>query len=320
MNLAIYIPLGASLLAACCARPLAERLPPRTATWLLTASGVILASASSAALALLAASAALQIPVIDSAGGLSGPAIRHLDPAPFAVGLIAAALFAVAAVSAARAAWLRGVALWSAHRQGRCLAADADAAGRDMVVVSDPAVDAYALPGLPATIVVTTGMLAALSPAERQVLIAHERAHASGWHFVFTALTRLAAAANPLLRPLATAVGYTVERWADEEAARATGSRVTAARAIATAALAAAASPPRGRAVVAMGVLPALAPGRGSGSVPRRVGALLVPPPPRRLALLVLAGAVVLVAALAALDAAGSLHSVVELAQAAALG
>jgi hypothetical protein len=35
---------------------------------------------------------------------------------------------------------------------------------------------------------------------------------------LFTTAARLAAA-NPLLRPVATATGYTVERWADERAA-----------------------------------------------------------------------------------------------------
>jgi Zn-dependent protease with chaperone function len=314
MHYMIYVPLAASALAAGGARPLAERLPPRTSTWLLTVSGVILAAASSAALGLLAVSASLRLPIIDSLGGMSGTALRHLHLAPLVVGLGAAMLFAVAAGSAVRAGWLRSIALWSAHRQGRRLAG-----GEQMVVIADPAVDAYALPGRPATIVVTTGMLDALTPAERAVLIAHERAHASGCHFVFTTLARLAAAANPLLRPLAASVAYTVERWADEEAARATGSRTVAARAVATAALAAAAAPPRDRTAVALGALPRVVKGRGTGSVPRRVGALLAPPPRRRLLLLTLATAVVAVSALAALDAAGSLHAVVELAQAATL-
>lgn len=66
-----------------------------------------------------------------------------------------------------------------------------------------------------AVYVITAGMLRALSQPERQVLLAHERAHASSLHYLFTTVARLAAAANPLLRPVASAVGYTVERWAD---------------------------------------------------------------------------------------------------------
>ena len=87
-------------------------------------------------------------------------------------------------------------------------------------------------------------MLRVLSGPERDVLLAHERAHAAGSHYLFTSAARLAAAANPLLRPVAAQVCYTVERWADERAATATGNRPLAARAIARAALASSAAPP----------------------------------------------------------------------------
>jgi Zn-dependent protease with chaperone function len=41
-----------------------------------------------------------------------------------------------------------------------------------VVVLADEAADAYAAPGWPGRIVVTSGMLGALSPAEREVLLA----------------------------------------------------------------------------------------------------------------------------------------------------
>ncbi|MFC8583265.1 M56 family peptidase, partial [Streptomyces sp. NPDC057217] len=78
----------------------------------------------------------------------------------------------------------------------------------------------------------------------------------------------LAARANPFLRPLRTAVAYSAERWADEEAAAEVGSRRTVARAIGKAALLA----PRAPAAT----LPALA---AVGPVPRRVAALMRPAP-----------------------------------------
>ena len=111
-------------------------------------------------------------------------------------------------------------------------------------MTEDDAADAYPLPGWPCRIVITSGMLRVLSGPERQVLLAHERAHAGGSHYLFTSAARLAAAANPLLRPVAAEVGYTVERWADECAATATGDRPLTARAIARAALATSAAPP----------------------------------------------------------------------------
>ena len=214
-----------------------------------------------------------------------------------------------------------------------------------VVVTDDSAADAYTLPGWPCRIVITTGMLDALTAQERQVLLAHERAHAGGSHYLFTSAARLAAAANPLLRPVAAQVGYTVERWADERAAAATGDRPLTARAIARAALAdvrraASAHRPGHRAVPGpcglrgrpparprrrgwqrreqprQAPLPAAEPAPGR-PVPRRVAALLGPPP--RLSLLLLAAAVLLVAVsgLSALEAARNMHELIEFAQAA---
>jgi Zn-dependent protease with chaperone function len=70
------------------------------------------------------------------------------------------------------------------------------------VVTADAAADAYTLPGWPCRIVITQGMLDALAGPERDVLLAHERAHARNSHYLFTSAARLAAAANPLLRPV----------------------------------------------------------------------------------------------------------------------
>jgi Zn-dependent protease with chaperone function len=329
MKLAVYLPLVLPLLAAVSARRLAEWLPPRTATWLLTGSAVILAAASTAVLGLLALAAILRIPLVAAVGDLSLHAISRHDHSSLPLGLAAAALLAAAAAAVARAAWLRTSALVAAHQEARWLPGR-----RQVVVVSDAAVDAYAAPGWPGRIVITTGMMRALTEDERQVLLDHERAHACGYHYLFTAAARLAAAANPLLRPLAAAVGYSVERWADEEAAAAAGNRKLAARAIATAALAAQAGH-SGQAVPA-GALGAVADAarvrgagavprrvadaarvRGAGAVPRRVAALLRPPPQPRLLLAAVAVALVAVSGLSVLDAARSLHGLIEFAQAA---
>jgi len=217
-------------------------------------------------------------------------------------------------VAAARAAWLRAGALVAAHRLARGL----PGAGQ-LVVLADDAADAYAAPGWPGRIVVTSGMLGALSQDEREVLLAHERAHASARHYLFTAAARLAAAANPLLRPLAAAVGYSVERWADERAAAAAGNRPLAARTIAKAALAASAAPPRRPApAAALAAVAGPLRERGAGPVPRRVAALLGPPPRPRLLLLAAAVALVAVSGASALEAARDLHGLIEFAQAAA--
>lgn len=198
MHLAIYLPLVTPLLAAAAAWPLAERLPPAAATWLLVLSSVALAAASSAVLGMLAVTAVVRIPLVDSLGAMSGQVISHDDPASAPVAIAAGALLAAAATAACRALWRRAVALIEAGRQARLL----PGAGQ-VVVTDDEAADAYTLPGMPCRIVITAGMLRALSHPERQVLLAHERAHASGLHYLFTTAARLAAAANPLLRPVA---------------------------------------------------------------------------------------------------------------------
>lgn len=320
MHVLVWLPLLIPIIAALAARPLADRLPPRTATWLLAGSAVVLAGASSAVLGVLALAAAVRIPLVDAAAGMSLHAVNSSDTASVPLGVLAGALLAAAAAAAARAAWLRTTALVAAHRHTRRLPRAGQRADvAEAVVVQDDGVDAYTVPGWPSRIVVTSGMLAALTPAEREVLLAHERAHAGSFHYLFTAVARLAAAANPLLSPLATAIGYSVERWADENAATAAGSRPLAARAIAKAALAANSSPaPRAPATVLLGALPRPGPVRSPGLVPRRVAALLLPPPRFRLVPVVLAVALVAVAGLSAVEAARDLHTIIELAQSAA--
>jgi hypothetical protein len=139
----------------------------------------------------------------------------------------------------------------AAHRHASSL----PGAGQ-VVVTEDTAADAYTVPGWPCRIVITQGMLRALSAGERDVLLAHERSHAQSSHYLFTSVARLAAAANPLLRPVAAQAGYTVERWADERAATQAGDRTLAARAIARAALATSAAPPaRAAAMSALGLI-----------------------------------------------------------------
>jgi Zn-dependent protease with chaperone function len=314
MHLAVYLPLLMPLLAAATAWPLAGRLPPVAATWLLAGGAVALAAASSAVLGLLALTALVRIPLVGAAGEMSMQVLSRGDPASVPVAVAAGVLLAAATAGACRALWRRTAALIAAGRQARRL----PGAGQ-VVVIDDEAADAYTLPGWPCRIVVTAGMMRALSHPERQVLLAHERAHASAFHYLFTTAARLAAAANPLLRPVADAVGYTVERWADERAAAAAGDRRVAAGAIARAALAAAAAPPRSaRHAGVLGTVTSLPRMRGAGPVPRRVAALLGPPPRRSLLLLGAAVALVALSGFSALDAARSLHGLVEMAQAAA--
>jgi Zn-dependent protease with chaperone function len=315
MRLVIYLPLVVPLLAAVAARPLAGRLPPVAATWLLSVSALLLAAASSAVLGMLALTAVVRVPLVDVLGKMSGQVISQDDPASVPVALAAGALLAAAAASTARALWCRATALLAAGRQARRLPGSGQ-----VVVTADDAADAYTLPGLPCRVVITDGMLRALNHPEQGVLLAHERAHAAGLHYLFGTAARVAAAAaNPFLHPVTAAVGYAMERWADEHAATVTSDRQLAARAIARAALAATASPPRrppGHGVLGvLGAATRLTRARRPGPVPRRVAALLRPPPQPSLLLLAAGLLLVAVSGASVLEAARDLHAILALAR-----
>lgn len=316
MRIAVFLPLLLPLLALWGAVPLAHRLPPRLATWLLTGATTVLAGCSSAALALLAATAALRIPLLADLERYSLAVVSRDDPASIWVALAAGALLVAAAVALARVATRRARAVLATHRHTRALP------GRDqLVVVPDPAPEAYAAPGRPGRVVVSTAMLDALTPAEQDALIAHERSHLAHRHHLFLAAVHLAAAVNPLLRPAARAVGYTVERWADEDAAEAVHDRPVVAHAVGRAALARRAAPTAGRRrpVLGLGISPALP--DDAGQVPHRVAALLaVSVLTARRGWLIAAVGVVLLAALGTLEAQQDFEALLELARHAATG
>ncbi|MBC3840136.1 M56 family metallopeptidase [Streptacidiphilus sp. 4-A2] len=238
MHLLVYLPLLFPVPAALSARPLAERLDPRTATWLLAVCALALATLSSAALAVLAAAGLVRVPLIGWLGHWSTAIVGAGDSVSNAEAALAGLLLTGAAWAGGRMLWRRARALAAAAFEAACLP------GLDqVVVVADPAPDAYALPGLPGRVVVSTGMLGALDAPDREAMLAHERAHLAGHHYAFLAVAQLAAAANPLLRPVSAAVAYTVERWADERAAAECGDRRQVARAVGKAALAATRTP-----------------------------------------------------------------------------
>ncbi|MGI8329739.1 M56 family metallopeptidase [Actinomadura scrupuli] len=317
MDLDGYLGLALPLVAACAARPLSERLPPRTATWLLTATAVVMAVAGIATLAVLALGGALRLPAIAALGHLSQRVLRHDVQTGPAVGTVAGAML-VASLAAAGYAALRQVrGLLAAARTTRALPGD------DLVaVVDDPAAEAFALPGRPGRVVVSTGMLSILTAAERRALLAHERAHLTGRHHLFRALTGIVTAANPMLWPLRGAVAYTTERWADERAAATVDDRVQTARAIGKAALAHN-DRPRLAHHAALGIgttgrRPAGPWPRAGrpGPLPRRVAALLAPPPHGRPGLVTVTVVLVALSVLAVQDGAADLHELIEHAQA----
>ncbi|WP_069171730.1 M56 family metallopeptidase [Streptomyces griseus] len=294
MGVFVYLPLVLPLTALPMARLAEQHLHPRSATRLLAAVGTTLALCSTLCLALLMVVGTAQLPGNPLPDGWSDPEVRAAVPYEEKAGLVAIGVLG-AVVAACGATLVRHArtriravralpppsaghtATLRAELPGEPTSSrDTDGATPDVAVVASPDPYAYALPrtrGHGGRVVVSTGMLTCLDGSERRALVAHERAHLAGGHHRYLLAVQLAARANPFLLPLRTAVAYSTERWADEEAAHAVGSRRTVATAVGKAALFSnrPAGPDPERAT-----LPAFA---AAGQVPRRVAALLGPVP-----------------------------------------
>ncbi|MGW2524475.1 M56 family metallopeptidase [Streptomyces sp. NPDC001617] len=298
MRISVYVPLLVTVVLAVLAPRAARRPAPRPAAWFLACAALVTATGWLGALALLAFTGFAQLPEVAEEGHWSVAALRTQDPVSLAVAAVSA-LALTAGLGALGVAAVRQVrhVLWARRECGRV------PGDTELAVLDDEAPQAFALPGAPGRIVVSRGMLRCLSDGEREALLAHERAHLRGRHHLFQTVWRLAAAVNPLLRPLAEAGGFVLERWADEEAAARIGSRTVVARAVGRAALASAGA-----------ARPATLAATG-GAVPQRVQALLAPPPPRR-TLPFVAGALLLTLCCASLaNAASDSESLVESAE-----
>ncbi|MFE3636123.1 M56 family metallopeptidase [Streptomyces cellostaticus] len=269
MGVSVFLPLVLPLTAWPVARLAEQRLHPRTATRLLTGVAAVMAVCSSVCLGLVMVVGTAQLPGNPLPDAWSDPEVRAAVPCDGIAGKAAIPALCAVLVGCGRNLWRQ------ARTRRRAHLALAGLRGTGVAVLRDEAAYAYALPGVRGRgdrVVVTTALLNRLGgPGERRALFAHERAHLAGRHHRLLLAVHLAACANPFLLPLRTAVSYTAERWADEEAARVVGSRRTVARAIGRAAL------PSHHAPAA--TLPCLA---APGPVPRRVAALLAPAPAAR--------------------------------------
>ncbi|MFF7985246.1 M56 family metallopeptidase [Streptomyces sp. NPDC007901] len=263
----LILPLLVPFALPALARRALDRLSPGVALWAVTGAAVALAGCSLAALGAFVLTGLLKVPFFATLGELIRPLRFGSDRL-----VLPLAAVSVGAVALGTRRLVRTVL-----RQARAFHAARAEAGRaaagDLCVVDSPCPDAYALPGRPHRIVVTTAMLRSLDGAEREALFAHERAHNAGGHHFFLAVAEFAAHCHPALRRVRDVIRLAVERVADEAAARAVGDRRLTARAIARAALAGQGGGVR---------RPVFVPGVASGPVPQRVQALLAPRGRRR--------------------------------------
>ncbi|GAA3127126.1 hypothetical protein GCM10017687_47330 [Streptomyces echinatus] len=213
------------------ARRALERLAPAAALWSVTVCALLLAGCSAVALGVYLLLGLLKLPPFAALGELVHP----LRTASDAFVVPAAAVSAGALAVCGRALVRSAVGQARAFRAARAEAGRGPAAG-DLYVVDSPRPDAYALPGRPHRVVVTTAMLRSLDGPEREVLLAMSgRTTRAATHYALAA-AELAAHCHPALRRVRDTVRLAAERAADEAAAASVGDRRLTARAIARAA------------------------------------------------------------------------------------
>jgi Zn-dependent protease with chaperone function len=273
MDGAVLVACAVTALFALVGPRLARRLPPAAATRLVVSASLVVAGSGVWVLGAVAFTWVAQFPPVSRYGQWSAEELRADTPFPTVIP-IGAAVLAVLAVGRAVRRGTRRVRLLFAVRAS-CRGVGAPGS---LIVLDDHRPDAFATPGARGRIVVTRGLLRALSADERRALLAHEAAHLAHRHVWWLLAAELATAANPMLKPTLRAITHTVERWADEDAARAVGDRRLVARTLARTALLIRGTPAAPVSLTAVG-----------GDVPGRVRALLEPAPrPRVIPLAVL--------------------------------
>jgi Zn-dependent protease with chaperone function len=268
VNTAVITALLACLTFTAAGPHLTRALPPPLAVRLLVPAALLAAATGVFVLGTVTFTWLGQLGEVAEFGTWSPRALHALSPIPPTVALICGALLIPLAAWTLLAEARTVRALWTAHR---ALGHLEHRTGSAIVVVDSDDLEAFTTPGLRGRIVVTRGILAALDPAGRRVLLAHERSHRTHRHTWWTLAADLAAAVNPLLRPTARAIRHATERWADEDAARGGDRRLVAAT-IAQVALLRAHQP----------ASPAAMAAATGGQVPQRVTALLRPAPRMR--------------------------------------
>ena len=226
------VPVVVGLVAAPVTRRASQQIAPAAATVLLTGLALSVALVTGLLLCLAALVVVLELLPAVGFDFWSPTRLRHLIPIPVPLGIVTGAIAAVLLASAFHHLYRVTRQLLRTSRA----AAELQALGDDLVLLEDNNLVAYAVPGRHRKIVVSVGLLSGLTAPQRRAVLAHEEAHLRYRHHLYVQLGRLAAAANPLVRPVSRAIDLAVERWADDIAAREVGDRLTVAHAVATAA------------------------------------------------------------------------------------
>lgn len=230
MRVDVYVPLVLSLMLAGASPLAARRLSPAHAARTLAVTGAVTALTSLWAMLLLGAT------LIDDSPPVLAQSREHRlhlpEPVPEGIAFAAIALIAVGLYRVGRVLRAHRATQQALQRLRATHTTDTE-----LIVAASATPQAFAVPGRPGRILVTSAMLSGLDARERHVLLAHERAHLTHGHHRLRLTVDLIAALDPLLVPLRDTVGFLLERWADEDAADTVADRRITACALARAAL-----------------------------------------------------------------------------------
>lgn len=161
--------------------------------------------------------------VADACHWLLGPMVFGGAPVGWASGVASVALFTAGNVVRRRALRLQR----AAHVE-EWLGDHRDLGEVDLVTLPTDDVAAYATIGSPPQVVLSSGLTRALSPEELDAVIAHELAHLRNRHhrdLVLAAMIDATLGWIPGVRVSTATLRLSLERWADEAAAKRLGAR-----------------------------------------------------------------------------------------------
>jgi Peptidase family M48 len=200
-----------------CARPLGRRLPP--AEWARVCAGLLGAGAIvvEASLAIQATPTMLRMAGLEDIADLC----EHVAPGGPLVGIAAATAAAVIALLTGRSA----LGVRRRYRTARVepeIGWHGDLGGHRLIVLPSEELVAFSTPGRPGQVVMSRGLITALSDDELAAVVRHEEAHVQHRHQRYLLLARVVECSLgllPMVRRGVTALRCAVERWADEAAA-----------------------------------------------------------------------------------------------------
>ena len=224
MNFAsIVAPLATASILSGAVAAVHRVLPPKRAAQTLALTLVVVLGAAVPTILILSLGYLTHVPLLGTGFEWCADAFGVHERVPAWAGLPATALAIVGAWGAAKV--LRSQRRFSHHH----------AEPIEMVAHDRPF--AFTLPGRAGHIIFSSGLTDFLNDDELAVVLAHERTHARHRHDRYLVIAKLGVAIAPMLRPLASRLEFSLERWADESAAHECGDRSFVARTLGKVAL-----------------------------------------------------------------------------------